>query len=204
MKLSDLTFERIENYDPFNSRAKSNGMVSEWVARNDWGNAVAFGNTKKNAWRMPGDTLQFRTKSRWEVLSMNKTGIVTAAMFALSSRAAYVSTNEDAAAVIDAMPDMGGIKVGCSGKELVERALVGPRSEDPDARITWICVNRVDGDTHITLVQKFAEYDTEPMKNLCRRGGVLAYVYNVSMPSFSEMGSVGFETRRDGMPHRIW
>lgn len=22
-------------------------MVSEWVARNDWGNAVAFGNTKK-------------------------------------------------------------------------------------------------------------------------------------------------------------
>lgn len=37
MKLSDLTFERIENYDPLNSRAKSNGMVSEWVARNDWG-----------------------------------------------------------------------------------------------------------------------------------------------------------------------
>lgn len=47
MKLSDLTFERIENYDPFNSRAKSNGMVSERVARNDWGNAVAFGDTKK-------------------------------------------------------------------------------------------------------------------------------------------------------------
>ena len=47
MKLSDLTFERIENYDPFNSRVKSNGMVSEWVARNDWGNAVAFGGTKK-------------------------------------------------------------------------------------------------------------------------------------------------------------
>ena len=46
MKLSDLTFERIENYDPLNSRAKSNGMVSEWVARNDWGNAVAF-DTKK-------------------------------------------------------------------------------------------------------------------------------------------------------------
>lgn len=47
MKLSDLTFEKIENYDPFNSRAKSNDMVSEWVARNDWGNAVAFGDTKK-------------------------------------------------------------------------------------------------------------------------------------------------------------
>lgn len=45
-KLSDLQFEKIENYDPYNSRAKGNGMVTEWVARNDWGNAVAFGNTK--------------------------------------------------------------------------------------------------------------------------------------------------------------
>ena len=134
---------------------------------------------------------------------MNKTEIVAAAMFALSGRAVYVGTNEDAAAVIDVMPDMGGIKVGCSGKELVERALVGPRSEDPNARITWICVNRVDADVHITLAQKSSEYNTEPIENLCRRG-VYAYVYNVSMPSFSEMGSVGFETRRDGMPHRVW
>ena len=46
MKISDLKFEKIENYDPFNSRAKDNGMVSEWVARNAWGNAVAFGDTK--------------------------------------------------------------------------------------------------------------------------------------------------------------
>ena len=46
MKLQDLTFERIEHYDPLNLRAKKNGTVSEWVARNDWGNAVAFGNTK--------------------------------------------------------------------------------------------------------------------------------------------------------------
>lgn len=46
MKLQDLTFERIEHYDPLNSRAKKNGTVSEWVARNDWGNAVALGNTK--------------------------------------------------------------------------------------------------------------------------------------------------------------
>lgn len=47
MKISDLTFEKIENYDPLNSRSKSNGMVTEWVARNGWGNAVAFGYTKK-------------------------------------------------------------------------------------------------------------------------------------------------------------
>ena len=46
MKISDLTFEKIEKYDSFNSKAKPNGMVSEWVARNPYGNAVAFGKTK--------------------------------------------------------------------------------------------------------------------------------------------------------------
>lgn len=46
MKMKDLSFEKIENYDPYHDRAKSNGMVTEWVARNHWGNAVAFGNTK--------------------------------------------------------------------------------------------------------------------------------------------------------------
>ena len=55
MKISQLRFEKIENYDPFNKRAKGNGMVTEWVARNEWGNAVAFGYTKAeciaDAWR---------------------------------------------------------------------------------------------------------------------------------------------------------
>ena len=40
MKLQDLTFERIEHYDPLNSRAKKNGTVSEWVARNDFEMAI--------------------------------------------------------------------------------------------------------------------------------------------------------------------
>lgn len=46
MTIKDLSFEKIENYDPYNSGAKRNGMVTEWVARNSWGNAVAFGDTK--------------------------------------------------------------------------------------------------------------------------------------------------------------
>ena len=46
MTIKDLEFEKIQNYDPYNDRAKSNGMVTEWVARNGWGNAVAFGYTK--------------------------------------------------------------------------------------------------------------------------------------------------------------
>ena len=46
MKISQLRFEKIENYDSFNKRAKDNGIVTEWVARNKWGIAVAFGYTK--------------------------------------------------------------------------------------------------------------------------------------------------------------
>lgn len=37
MNISELSIEKIENYDPFNRRAKANGMVTEWVARNEWG-----------------------------------------------------------------------------------------------------------------------------------------------------------------------
>ena len=46
MRMCELSFEKIENYDPYNSRANRYGMVKEWVARNEWGNAVAFGDTK--------------------------------------------------------------------------------------------------------------------------------------------------------------
>lgn len=46
MKIKDLTFEKIEVYSPLSNRAKPNGFVTEWVARNEWGNAVAFGYTK--------------------------------------------------------------------------------------------------------------------------------------------------------------
>ncbi len=47
MKIKDLSFEKIQSYDPYNEKAKANGMVTEWVARNEYGNAVAFGYTKE-------------------------------------------------------------------------------------------------------------------------------------------------------------
>ena len=47
MKMSDLTFEQIQSYDPLHSKSNSLGMRREWVAKNQWGNAVAFGETKK-------------------------------------------------------------------------------------------------------------------------------------------------------------
>ncbi len=47
MKLKDIQFEKIQHYDPLNERANSVGMVSEWVGRNEWQNAICFGDTKK-------------------------------------------------------------------------------------------------------------------------------------------------------------
>ncbi len=47
MKFKDLTFHKIYSYNPFGKRANALGMESEWVARNSWGYAVAFGDTKK-------------------------------------------------------------------------------------------------------------------------------------------------------------
>ena len=41
-----VRLDMIQNFDPYNDRADAYGMVKEWVARNDWGNTVAFGNTK--------------------------------------------------------------------------------------------------------------------------------------------------------------
>ncbi len=46
MKMSDLIFEQIQSYDPLHSKSNRLGMRKEWVAKNQWGNAVAFGDTK--------------------------------------------------------------------------------------------------------------------------------------------------------------
>lgn len=67
MTLGDLNFEKIMSYDPYNSHARGDGMVLEWVARNVWGNAVAFGYTKKECLadakryvRVEGDSTAWR------------------------------------------------------------------------------------------------------------------------------------------------
>ena len=46
MYVNGLKIERVEYFDFYNSHAKENGMVTEWVGRNEWGNAVVFGYTK--------------------------------------------------------------------------------------------------------------------------------------------------------------
>ena len=41
MFVNNLSIEKIENYDPLNNRARADGMVTEWVGRNEWGNSKA-------------------------------------------------------------------------------------------------------------------------------------------------------------------
>ena len=53
VKLKDLRLEMISNFDIYNPRADKNGYVKEWVARNEWGNAVALVIQKRSVWKMP-------------------------------------------------------------------------------------------------------------------------------------------------------
>lgn len=48
IRISDLTFQKITFFDLYNPRADKDGYVTEWVARNGYNNAVAFGRTKRD------------------------------------------------------------------------------------------------------------------------------------------------------------
>ena len=53
MKIPQLSFETIENCGLFNKRAKGNGMVAKWAARNERGECRSFGGTRKrDVWLM--------------------------------------------------------------------------------------------------------------------------------------------------------
>lgn len=46
ISIKDLTFEKICSYSPLNEWADVYGNLWEWVAKNSYGNFVAFGWTK--------------------------------------------------------------------------------------------------------------------------------------------------------------
>lgn len=47
LRFKDMTFEKVENYDPENTAADKNGMVSYWVAKTPDGEQVVTGENKK-------------------------------------------------------------------------------------------------------------------------------------------------------------
>ena len=65
MKLQDLTFERIEHYDPLNLRAKKNGTL------------------KQNVYRMLEDTSQFRIVNHQSGCSHDKQDFKLQALIAI-------------------------------------------------------------------------------------------------------------------------
>lgn len=46
MKMTDLEFEKIESYAPYNDRANRLGMITQWRCTYK-GTTIAIGNTKK-------------------------------------------------------------------------------------------------------------------------------------------------------------
>lgn len=47
LRFKDMTFEKVENYDPENTAADKNGMVSYWAAKTPDGEQVVTGENKK-------------------------------------------------------------------------------------------------------------------------------------------------------------
>lgn len=47
LRFKDMTFEKVENYDPENAAADKNGMASYWVAKTPDGEQVVTGENKK-------------------------------------------------------------------------------------------------------------------------------------------------------------
>lgn len=47
LRFKDMTFEKVENYDPENAAADKNGRVSYWVAKTPDGEQVVTGENKK-------------------------------------------------------------------------------------------------------------------------------------------------------------
>lgn len=47
LRFKDMTFEKVENYDPENAAADKNGIVSYWVAKTPDGEQVVTGENKK-------------------------------------------------------------------------------------------------------------------------------------------------------------
>ena len=47
LRFKDMTFEKVENYDPENTAADKNGIVSYWAAKTPDGEQVVTGENKK-------------------------------------------------------------------------------------------------------------------------------------------------------------
>ena len=127
-----------------------------------------------------------------------KAHILALAMNALQGKLTAVPKGlvED---VLNAFPDMGGIKLAEPAGEITKKAL---RYCKDGGRISHIIVNRVCGDVHISLLIDTPEYPLKSIQDLVEKP-VLAYVYNNDYPYDNELGDIFLEYRSDRNIHRI-
>lgn len=126
-----------------------------------------------------------------------------AAMVALNALRGWfapVPVGMDVSEILKEMPEMGGLKLSDSAKEIAEKA---QRIEG--SRITYIAVNKhMDGDVYITMLCNIPEQRLTSEKEMLERGGyAFSYTYNNSAPWCSEYGDVVVEKQPDGHIRRV-
>lgn len=121
------------------------------------------------------------------------------ALNALRGWFAPIPTDMDVSEVLKEMPDMGGLKLFESAKDIAEKA-----QQIEGSRITYIAVNVLDGDTYITMLCDIPERRLTSEKEMFANGGyAFSYVYNNSAPWCSEYGDVIVEKQPDGHIRRV-
>lgn len=121
------------------------------------------------------------------------------AINALRGWFAPVPVDMDVSEVLKEMPEMGGLKLAESAKEIAEKA-----QKIKGSRITYISVNISDGDTHITMLCDIPEQRLTSEKEMLSNGGyAFAFVYNNNAPWCSEYGDVVIKKQPDEHIRRI-
>lgn len=110
-----------------------------------------------------------------------------------------VPADMDISEILQEFPNLGGLQLSESAKEIAEKA---QRIEG--SKITYLAVNVLDGDTMITMLCDIPEQHLTNEKEMFERGGyVFAYVYNNSAPWCSEYGDVVVKKQPDGHIRRV-
>lgn len=125
-----------------------------------------------------------------------------AAMIALNALRGWfapVPADMDVSEILKEMPEMGGLKLSESAKEIAEKA-----QQIEGSKVTYIAVNKMYGDIFITMLCDIPEQRLTTEEEMLERGGyAFSYTYNNNASWCSEYGDVVVEKQKDGHIRRI-
>lgn len=113
--------------------------------------------------------------------------ITTKAFYASYGRVMQVKSNEEARECLLMLKETGGIQVDV--EDIFHRMRMFEKENKK--YITHLCTNTVDGDVQICLIVD-TDSDKNP-KNLDDDYGIFCFVYNYTVPEFSQYGYCFFE-----------